>query len=133
MTNCLETVTYAHLVLRCVLGSIASHYPRGSLRCVVLYVKPVPLRQGWEAGAPVIRCVSPLAFGCILGKLQALAYDILPLEEGAGKRCSECASWAEPQATALSNSKHWFTTSFLWRKVPESDARSVQLCDTVLS
>ena len=23
------------------------------------------------------------------------------------------------------NSKHWFTTSFLWRKVPESDARSV--------
>ena len=38
-------------------------------------------------------------------KLQAL-------EEGAGKRCSE------------SNSKHWFTTSFLWRKVPESDARS---------
>ena len=25
----------------------------------------------------------------------------------------------------LENSKHWFTTSFLWRKVPESDARSV--------
>ena len=24
------------------------------------------------------------------GKLQALVYDILPLEEGAGKRCSEC-------------------------------------------
>ena len=24
-----------------------------------------------------------------------------------------------------SNSKHWFTTSLLWRKVPESDARSV--------
>ena len=23
------------------------------------------------------------------------------------------------------NSKHWFTTSFLWRRVPESDARSV--------
>ena len=23
-------------------------------------------------------------------KLQALVYDILPLEEGAGKRCSEC-------------------------------------------
>ena len=32
-------------------------------------------------------------------KLQTLVYDILPLEEGAGKRC--------------------------WRKVPESDARSV--------
>ena len=28
-----------------------------------------------------------------------------------------------------SNSKHWFTTSFLWRKVPESDARSV--CPTM--
>ena len=26
------------------------------------------------------------------------------------------------------NSKHWFTTSFLWRKVPESDARSVLGC-----
>ena len=23
------------------------------------------------------------------------------------------------------NSKHWLTTSFLWRKVPESDVRSV--------
>ena len=23
------------------------------------------------------------------------------------------------------NSRHWFKTSFLWRKVPESDARSV--------
>ena len=124
MTNCLETVTNVRLILRCVLASIASHYPRGSLGCVVLYIKSVPVRQAWEAGAPVIRCVSPLAFGCILGKLQALAYDILPLrkvpesaarsvhpgqshklqlcqtpsmvydilpsEEGAGKRCSEC-------------------------------------------
>ena len=26
-----------------------------------------------------------------LSKLQALVYDILPLEEGAGKQCSECA------------------------------------------
>ena len=25
-------------------------------------------------------------------KLQALVYDILPLEEGAGKRCSECVA-----------------------------------------
>ena len=24
------------------------------------------------------------------GKLQALVYDILPFEEGAGNRCSEC-------------------------------------------
>ena len=30
----------------------------------------------------------------VLGKLQALLYDILPLEEGAGKRCSECGSRA---------------------------------------
>ena len=81
MTNCLKTVTYVRLVLRCVLGSIASRYPRGSLGCVVLYVKSVPLRQGWEAGASVIRCVTLLAFGCILGKLQALAYDILPLRK----------------------------------------------------
>ena len=28
-----------------------------------------------------------------LPKLQALVYDILPLEEGAGKRCSECGSY----------------------------------------
>ena len=28
----------------------------------------------------------------------------------------------------VSNSKHWFTTSFLWRKVPESGARSVCVC-----
>ena len=27
---------------------------------------------------------------------------------------------------AETNSKHWFTTSFLWRKVPESDAWSVR-------
>ena len=27
--------------------------------------------------------------------------------------------------TEVPNSKYWFTTSFLWRKVPESDARSV--------
>ena len=50
-------------------------------------------------------------------KLQALVYDILPLKEGAGKRCSECG--------LPLNSKHWFTTSFLWRMVPESDTRSV--------
>ena len=31
----------------------------------------------------------------------------------------------------MSNSEHWFTTSFLrWRKVPESDARSVELCES---
>ena len=34
-------------------------------------------------------------------RLKALVYDILPLEAGAGKRCSQC------------DSNHWFTTSFL--------------------
>ena len=34
--------------------------------------------------------------------------------------CTESVSCTDP------NSKHWFTTSFLWRKVPESDARSVE-------
>ena len=29
-------------------------------------------------------------------------------------------------AACVANSRHWFTTSFLWRKVPESDARSVR-------
>ena len=28
-------------------------------------------------------------------------------------------------AMAEPNTKHWFTTSFFWRKVPESGARSV--------
>ena len=28
----------------------------------------------------------------VWGKLQALVYDIIPLEEGAGKRSSECGS-----------------------------------------
>ena len=28
------------------------------------------------------------------------------------------------------NSKHWFTTSFLWRKVPERDARSMHVTQT---
>ena len=34
--------------------------------------------------------VSALRKVWVLTKLQALVYDILPLEEGAGKRCSEC-------------------------------------------
>ena len=61
----------------------------------------------------------------VLPKLQALVYDILlSLEEGAVKRCSECGTYCP-------NSKHWFTTSFfLWRKVPESDARSVRIAIT---
>ena len=31
------------------------------------------------------------------------------------------------------NSKHWFTTPFFWRKVPESDARNVTLTLTLVS
>ena len=36
-------------------------------------------------------------------KLQALVYDILPLEEGAGKRCSECAEWSELKKRIIHN------------------------------
>ena len=54
------------------------------------------------------------------------------------KRCQRCRcvwnwNWQRQTITAAlrysdSNSKHWFTTSFLpWRKVPESDARSESL------
>ena len=35
-----------------------------------------------------------------------------------------------PSLTSTKNSKHWFTTSFLWRKVPESGARSVTSTQT---
>ena len=34
-----------------------------------------------------------------MAKLQALVYDIL-LEEGAGKRCSECAGWQASSSMA---------------------------------
>ena len=42
--------------------------------------------------------VQPQVFFNSLAKLQALVYDILPpqLEEGAGKRCSECAVLPDP-------------------------------------
>ena len=41
---------------------------------------------------PNASCPAPpmLKYVMVLAKLQALVYDILPLEEGAGKRCSEC-------------------------------------------
>ena len=38
-----------------------------------------------------------------------------------------------PGSTFCANSKHWFTTSFLWRKVPESGARSVLSVLTLIS
>ena len=41
--------------------------------------------------------------------------DLYPWAEGCSKKWSE---WHP-------NSNHWFTTSFLRKKVPESDARSV--------
>ena len=31
-----------------------------------------------------------------------------------------------PRVNFSAHSKHWFTASFLWRKVPESDARSLE-------
>ena len=37
--------------------------------------------EGVERLGKIVTCES---------KLQALVYDILPLEEGVGKRCSEC-------------------------------------------
>ena len=39
----------------------------------------------------VVVCVSVCVCVCVSVKLQAAVYDILPLEEGAGKRCSEFA------------------------------------------
>ena len=90
------------------------------LQALVYDILPSTLEEG--AGKAMLG-----VWVCV--KLQALVYDILPstLEEGAGKRCWECGS--------VSNSKHWFTTSFLqlWRKVPESDAGSVGLCMTDVS
>ena len=46
---------------------------------------------------------------------------------GVRKRCAHQLTEKQRMGMASrSNSKHWFTTSFLpWRKVPESDARSV--------
>ena len=46
---------------------------------------------------------------------------------GVRKRCAHQLTEKQRRGMASrSNSKHWFTTSFLpWRKVPESDARSV--------
>ena len=38
------------------------------------------------------------------------------LEEGAGKRCSECVT-SRVELGQASNSKHWFTTSFLQLKL----------------
>ena len=37
-------------------------------------------------------------------KLQALVYDILPLEEGAEKRCSECEQVEDPPPSSLVHS-----------------------------
>ena len=34
-------------------------------------------------------------------KLQALVYDILPLKEGAGKRCSDCVEYYYSETTTL--------------------------------
>ena len=45
-------------------------------------------------------------------KLQALVYDILPLEEGAGKRCSECGSLCDavPHSSLRRQWRTWYTS-----------------------
>ena len=69
-------------------------------------------------------------------KLQALVYDILPLEEGAGKRCSECDQYpnlsegADRVGGQLRGDKECpfsgvTKSDRVWRKVPESNARSL--------
>ena len=66
-------------------------------------------------------------------KLQALVYDIFPLEEGAGKRCSECEEYPKHSEDAdrvggqLSGDKEYPFSGLtksgrVWRKVSESDA-----------
>ena len=72
-------------------------------------------------------------------KLQALVYDILPstMEEGTGKRCSECDQYPNLSESAdrvggqLRGDKECpfsgvTKSGRVWRKVPESDARSVE-------
>ena len=41
----------------------------------------------------------------LTAKLQALVYDILPLEEGTGKRCSEC-DLQRPEAQTVGSGYH---------------------------
>ena len=93
--------------------------PESDARSVVLTQTPsTGLRHPSFGG----RCRKAMLGVWYWHKLQALVYDILPLEEGVGKRCSEYGT--------DTNSKHWFTTSFLWNKVPESDVRSMVLTQT---
>ena len=47
------------------------------------------------------------------------------------RSCPPTRSASSERFGYRSNSKHWFTTSLLWRKVPESDARSVGTDKTV--
>jgi len=51
---------------------------------------PVPQAPTTEPGRAAPRVPPSIVPRYNRGKLQALVYDILPLEEGAGKRCSEC-------------------------------------------
>ena len=44
-------------------------------------------------------------------KLQALVYEILPLEEGAGKRCSESVCWYQFLSLSLQFHMHLLTSS----------------------
>ena len=47
----------------------------------------------------------------VLVRLQALVYDILLLEEGAGKRCSESVCWYQFLSLSLQFHMHVLTSS----------------------
>ena len=71
----------------------------------------------WLTSTPVVTLMTPLS----QLKLQGLVYDILPLEEGAGKRWSECGynyhSAFRSLAQHSSVAKHGWTKLFLARNV----------------
>ena len=71
----------------------------------------------WLTSTPVVTLMTPLS----QLKLQGLVYDILPLEEGAGKRWSECGynyhSAFRSLAQHSSVAKHSWPKLFLTRNV----------------
>ena len=71
----------------------------------------------WLTSTPVVTLMAPLS----QLKLQGLVYDILPLEEGAGKRWSECGYNYHPAFRSLAQhssvAKHSWPKLFLARNV----------------
>ena len=77
-------------------GHHAEVYGKWEQRLLLGVARPLlarPLEGGGGRGDIYMYIHLPFGshFFCIWIKLQALVYDIHPLEEGAGKRCSECA------------------------------------------